>query len=246
MNHIGMKELSDKLTPLTTPRSKVTVGLSVMNDPSMTGTNAAVPQKAEIVTASIAWLKLCESTATRQAKVSDASSQLHNTKRTEMRTAQLSYHLTHFAQLTSSSYNSCKMMCQKELKANSTTTVSYRRNKIISSVLRRQECRARYSCSEQGRICPARMRLLHKSAANEMESKQRQTTTCWSTEPAPSGCIYCQLWTPERMSPGQTCCKVYFRSHVTLTEQFRIPLWPHIVTFDGSPPNRLADWQSKP
>jgi hypothetical protein len=45
------KQSTNKLTPLTTCRSNVTVGLSVMNVPSTTGTNTYVPQKAEEATA---------------------------------------------------------------------------------------------------------------------------------------------------------------------------------------------------
>ena len=43
MNHDGINRAFNKLTPLTTFLSNVTVGLSVMNVPSTTGTNTYVP-----------------------------------------------------------------------------------------------------------------------------------------------------------------------------------------------------------
>jgi len=59
-----------RLTPLTTCRSIVTVGLSTMKVPSMTGTKTKVPQKAEEATLTPALKRVSGSTATRQANVS--------------------------------------------------------------------------------------------------------------------------------------------------------------------------------
>jgi hypothetical protein len=99
---------------------------------------------------------------------------------------QLSCHFTYLVDLSISPYKSCSIMLQSKPQDKSAAT-PYRRYRIISSILWRQERRARYSCFEQRRIRLARVRLLtcHESTANNMERRQRPTTTCCRTEPAP-------------------------------------------------------------